>query len=89
MKFMKNLAVGEKNHIIVSDAIRMIRELGSGTLMEGVETREQERLLQDMGCGLLQGYLFNKPRSFDRIMDEVRNGAGLTYEKPEEGVTAP
>lgn len=89
MKFMKNLAVGEKNHIIVSNAIRMIRELGSGTLMEGVETREQERLLQDMGCGLLQGYLFNKPRSFDRIMDEVRNGAGLTYEKPEEGVTAP
>ncbi len=89
MKFMNNMAVGEKNHIIVSNAIRMIRELGSGTLMEGVETREQEELLRAMGCGLLQGYLFNKPRSFDRIREEVRSGTGLSYEKPEEGVTAP
>ena len=89
MKFMKNLSVGGKNHIIVSNAIRMIRELGSGTLMEGVETREQERLLQDMGCGLLQGYLFNKPRPFDRIAEEAQNGTGLAYEKPEEGMAAP
>ena len=89
MKFMNNLAVGEKNHIIVSNAIRMIRELGSGTLMEGVETREQEKLLRDMGCGLLQGYLFNKPRSFEKIQEEVQNGTGLPYEKPEEGVAAP
>lgn len=89
MKFMNNLAVGEKNHIIVSNAIRMIRELGSGTLMEGVETKEQEKLLQDMGCGLLQGYLFDKPRPFDRIVEAVENGEGLTYETPEEGVAAP
>lgn len=89
MKFMNNMAVGEKNHIIVSNAIRMIRELGSGTLMEGVETREQEKLLRDMGCGLLQGYLFSKPRSFDRIAEEARGGQGLAYEKPEEGVAAP
>ena len=89
MKFMNNLAVGEKNHIIVSNAIRMIRELGSGTLMEGVETREQKQLLQAMGCGLLQGYLFNKPRSFDRIREEVQNGTGLPYEKPEEEIASP
>lgn len=89
MKFMHNLAVGEKNHIIVSNAIRMIRELGSGTLMEGVETQEQKELIRTMGCELLQGYLFNKPRSFDRIREEVRDGTGLSYEKPEEGVTAP
>lgn len=89
MNFMNNLAVGEKNHIIVSNAIRMIRELGSGTLMEGVETKEQEKLLQDMGCGLLQGYLFDKPRPYDRIAEEAKNGTGLVYETPEEGVAAP
>lgn len=89
MKFMENLAVGGKNHIIVSNVIRMIRELGSGTLMEGVETREQEQLLQEMGCGLLQGYLFNKPRPLDRIAEEAKDGTGLRYEMPEEGGAAP
>lgn len=89
MKFMKNMAAGEKNHIIVSNAIRMIRELGSGTLVEGVETREQEMLLQDMGCGLLQGYLFSKPRSFDRLTEDAQNGTSLAYEKPVEGAAAP
>ena len=89
MHFMNNMAVGEKNHIIVSNAIRMIRELGSGTLMEGVETKEQEKLLQNMGCGRLQGYLFNKPRPFDKIAEEANSGEGLVYEMPEEGVAAP
>ena len=89
MKFMHNLAVGEKNHIIVSNAIRMIRELGSGTLMEGVETKEQEKLLQDMGCGFLQGYLFNKPRPFSRIEEEAKSGEDLAYETPEEGGETP
>ena len=89
MNFMDNMAVGEKNHIIVSNAIRMIRELGSGTLMEGVETKEQEKLLQDMGCGLLQGYLFNKPRPFDTIVEEAKSEEGMVYETPEEGVAAP
>ena len=89
MNFMNNMAVGEKNHIIVSNMIRMIRELGSGTLMEGVETKEQEKLLQDMGCGLLQGFLFNKPRPFSAIAEEAKSGKGLAYELPEEGVEAP
>jgi len=89
MKFMRNMAVGEKNHIIVSNAIRMIKELGSGTLMEGVETEEQEKMLQDMGCGLLQGYLFNKPIPLDRIADDAQGGKGLIYETAGEGKAAP
>lgn len=89
MKFMRNMAVGEKNHIIVSNAIRMIRELGSGTLMEGVETEEQEKMLQEMGCGLLQGYLFNKPIPLDQITSDVLNGKGIAYETAGEGITAP
>jgi len=28
---------------------------------EGVETEEQKRLLQNMGCDVLQGYLISKP----------------------------
>ena len=88
MKFMRNMAVGEKNHIIVSNAIRMIRELGTGTLMEGVETEDQEQMLRDMGCALLQGYLFNKPVPLDQIIALAQSGEGMTYETAGE-VTAP
>ena len=89
MKFMRNMAAGEKNHIIVSNAIRMIRELGSGTLMEGVETEEQEKMLRDMGCELLQGYLFNKPISLDQITADTKSGKGMIYETAGEGFAAP
>ena len=89
MKFMNNLVAGGKNHIIVSNVIRMVRELGTGTLMEGVETREQEQMLREMGCGLLQGFLFNKPRPFEQIAGEIQSGTDLLYEKTEEGVEAP
>ena len=88
MQFMKNLAPGGKNYIIVSNAIRMLREMGTGTLMEGVETEEQRRMLQDMGCGLLQGFLFNRPNPFEYIAERALNGTGLKFEKPEEEVPA-
>ncbi|MCR5296877.1 MAG: EAL domain-containing protein [Clostridiales bacterium] len=82
MKFMKNLAVGRKNHTIVSSIIRMAKSLGAVTLMEGVETEEQYGLLRDLGCDLLQGYLFDKPDSLDHISERALNGTGLKYEAP-------
>ena len=30
-------------------------------IAEGVETQEQEHLLLDIGCKLIQGYLYSKP----------------------------
>ena len=32
-------------------------------IAEGVETKEQMQLLDDMGCDLFQGYYFSKPIS--------------------------
>ena len=39
----------------------MIRDLGDHGLCEGVETVAEYELLRDMGCHLMQGYLFAKP----------------------------
>ena len=84
MNFMRNMAVGEKNHIIVSNAIRMIRELGSGTLMEGVETEEQRDMLRKMGCDMLQGFLFSKPIPLEDIDARIHRKASLTFEGTDE-----
>ena len=38
------------------------RSLNMTTTAEGVETTEQKRLLQAIGCDEMQGYLFSRPR---------------------------
>lgn len=46
---------------ILRHVISLGRDLGMLVLCEGVETREQEKLLMNNGCHYAQGYLFGKP----------------------------
>ena len=84
MRFTRNLMKGEKNYIIVSNVIRMAREMGITTLMEGIETEEQRDLLAGLGCDMLQGYLYSKPKSFEELEEQAKKGVGIPFEKPEE-----
>lgn len=80
MKFMKNFAPGSKNYIIVSHIIQMARDMGITTLIEGVETWEQYRIVKKLGCEKIQGYLFNKPNPYSYIKERVASGNGLVFE---------
>ncbi|GAT68712.1 protein gmr [Planomonospora sphaerica] len=70
----------DKSFVPVSDHIDHLRmraftkaivelsaTLGLETVAEGVETREQAALLQQLGCPLAQGYLFSPPAAAHRI----------------------
>jgi diguanylate cyclase len=35
--------------------------------VEGVETAEHDKLLQELGCDLLQGFLLGRPMSSDAL----------------------
>lgn len=83
MKFMKNFTASSKNYIIISDIIDMARRMGITTLIEGVETWDQFRILQSLGCEKMQGYLFNRPNPFDYIVDRAMRKVGLPFEEPE------
>ena len=85
MKFLNNLKPGEKNYLILTNIIRMIRELGIATLTEGVETADQNQTLRDLRCDLMQGFYFNKPNPFDYIAERALNGTGLVFEKYSPG----
>jgi EAL domain-containing protein (putative c-di-GMP-specific phosphodiesterase class I) len=39
------------------------RDFGNEVIAEGVETKEQLRLLQDLECSDVQGYYFSPPMS--------------------------
>ena len=82
MQFMKDLASGGKNYIIVSDIIDMARRMSVTTLVEGVETREQYRIMRRLGCEKIQGFLFNRPNPMDYIEERALNHTGLTFEDP-------
>ena len=83
MQFMKNFSIYGKNYIIVSDILDMAKRMGITTLIEGVEKWEDYRILQSLGCEKIQGYLFNRPNSFDYIVDRALHKTGLTFEDPE------
>ncbi|HXJ44379.1 MAG TPA: EAL domain-containing protein, partial [Bryobacteraceae bacterium] len=47
--------------VLIESLVSLAHCLGMRVVVEGVETCEQHRLLQNLGCDELQGYLFGKP----------------------------
>lgn len=60
-KFMDNMMVSEKGRMILEQVVLMANKLELGLIAEGVETREQVELLQNIGCDQVQGYYYAKP----------------------------
>jgi EAL domain-containing protein (putative c-di-GMP-specific phosphodiesterase class I) len=52
---------------LINGIIAFARDVGCKIVAEGIETREEERVLADMGVALGQGYLFGKPARIDQI----------------------
>jgi EAL domain-containing protein (putative c-di-GMP-specific phosphodiesterase class I)/CheY-like chemotaxis protein len=48
-------------HRLVGSMTRLCRDLGILVVAEGVETPAEKQALLDLGCDLLQGYLFGRP----------------------------
>ena len=59
---------------ISSDIISMAHHLGKQIIAEGVETEEQRQLLLDMGCDLMQGYLFSRPVGEEEVIRLLSEG---------------
>ena len=58
--------------ILVNHIIKLSKALNMRVLAEGVETKEQLKSLQALGCDFAQGYLFGKPQPC--VNEEIRNG---------------
>lgn len=59
--FVNDIAEDPADRELVCAAIAMAQGLGLKVVAEGVETREQLRILAGYGCDVAQGYLFSKP----------------------------
>lgn len=73
---MKFLSKAEDNHratTILRNVLRLSNDLGLFSLTEGVETEDQYKMLNEIGCHLFQGYFFAKPMSvadFEKLCDK-------------------
>ena len=47
--------------VIVSAVIKIAKSMNMETIAEGVEYENQSKILKDMGCDYIQGYLYGKP----------------------------
>ena len=61
------------NRKIMEAMVGVCREMGVGTLAEGVETEEQLAFLEEIDCDLGQGYYFFKPDPVDVSVYKFRN----------------
>jgi diguanylate cyclase len=66
-EFIRNLAPGSKEEIILQSIIQLSNRLGLIVTAEGVETQNQADILKRLGCQQLQGYLLGMPLPVDRL----------------------
>ncbi|GAB4397965.1 MAG: hypothetical protein OHK0048_08020 [Rhodoferax sp.] len=59
--FVRNLCTDAEDRAIANAVIQLAHSLDMRVIAEGVETPQQRDILLDMGCDILQGYLYAKP----------------------------
>jgi len=72
--FVEKLGRGGEDDAIVNAVLSMGQALGLQVVAEGVETCDQARQLQSMGCSQAQGFLFARPLTGDAAIELIRSG---------------
>lgn len=57
----------EKNRAVIECILSLSKRLKYKVIAEGVEVKEQLKILMNLGCNIIQGYYFSKPVGEDEI----------------------
>ncbi|MCH5258080.1 MAG: EAL domain-containing protein, partial [Lachnospiraceae bacterium] len=68
-----------QNGVMFKHVVAMAQEMGLECIAEGVETKEQVRLLSDNKCNLAQGFYFDKPLPVEEF--ETRLDTNYIYNR--------
>ncbi len=91
--FVKDISENSKNTKIVSTIIDIAHSMNMQVVAEGIETQEQEILLTQMGCGVLQGFLFAKPLPAHQIHELIPTESNIKQQRivqslsPQQSIT--
>jgi EAL domain-containing protein (putative c-di-GMP-specific phosphodiesterase class I) len=65
--FIVNMTRGAEDMAIISTVIALAHDLRLKAIAEGVDAEEQARLLRQLGCDELQGYLLSRPVPIEQL----------------------
>ena len=63
-----------RNAALIRAMVGLASDLQMQTTAEGVETPEELQLVRDLGCSLVQGYIFGKPMPAEEAMALAKKG---------------
>lgn len=81
MAFLRDSKEKLRAEKILKSVIDLSKRLEIPAVTEGVETKEQVRMLVEMGCEYFQGYYFSRPLSQRAFEDTYINGNGSEHAK--------
>ncbi len=70
--FIMNVDKNPEEQEIVAAIVRMAHALNLRVVAEGVETKEQLRVVVDKECDVVQGFLFSRPLPADQVVHQLR-----------------
>jgi diguanylate cyclase len=91
LSLLKGVVTDPKAQAIVRSIVSLCGELGSTAVCEGIETDEQLRFVQSIGCVLGQGYLLSRPLPADQAEGYLRqggNGAIVDRSAPTQNIVS-
>lgn len=68
--FLYSNSSSERERIVLSNVVRMAFDLNMRVICEGVETKEQEEFLKQIGCRYVQGFLYARPLPEEQFINE-------------------
>ena len=75
--FIADITEPDGSADIVRAVVGIATERNMTTTAEGVETAEQKRILHELGCSELQGYLFSPPKTAGAIAEMIASHQAL------------
>lgn len=73
ISFIREIVVSAEDRAIVEAIIGIAKTLNLKTIAEGIETEEQLYVINELGCEMGQGFLWNKPIAASQIEEKYFN----------------
>ncbi len=75
--FISGVGFDEKMEATISGLVQVCEDFDLSIIAEGVETKEQQDYLIEMGCDYLQGYFFSEPMMLEELQGYLQEDVAI------------